>query len=275
MKKIIMIMLLCISVAAVIFAVNTIENKKKTPEERRQQTEQEKKEQKREPEEKIEEQSKKVILSESRSLEFEFLSYDMIEDTEIEKQETYKAEYFYRGEVPDGDYQEEVIDYERAEKECPELRDIWDEDSADKYTNEEIAEIYHKYIGGYTSMQHPKTRYLFVKCRITNLRDKSIEETLSLEYGIVSKDGANHTYHDGGIYFDKSNHMEGEDRTHRFFFYEFEPGETLECTLGMEIKQKYGEDEEYYIGFKPLDWDENTGWPDKEPGMVKVTEIGG
>ena len=270
MKKVIMIILLCISVTGTIFAVNAIESKKETPEERKQQ-----REQKEDSGKKTDVQDRKVILSDSRSLELEFLSYEIIEDTEIEKQDTYKAEFFYHGELPDADYQEEVIDYERAEKECPELRDIWGEDSEDKYTGEEVKEIYDKHIGTYTSMQHPKTRYLFVKCQITNLRDKSVEESLSLEHGIVSKDGTEYVYRDGGIYFDKPQHTDGEDRTHSFFFYNFEPGETLECTLGVEIKQQYGEDEEYYIGWKPLDWDENTGWPDKEPKMVKVTEIGG
>ncbi len=270
-----MVILLCVSVVAAVLAVHAIESKKKMPEERRQQKAQEEQKKPADFAGKIEEEKRNVILSESRSLEFEFLSYEIVEDTEIEKQAAYKAEYFYDGELPDADYQEEVIDYERAEKECPELRDIWAEDADDRYTYEEIADIYNKHIGEYTSMQHLKTRYLFVKCRIRNLRDKSIEESVSMDYGTVSGDGKDYAYHDGGIYFDKPMHVEGEDRSHSFFYYTFEPGETLECTFGMEIKQEFGEDEEYYIGFKPLDWDKTTGWPDKEPRMVKVTEIGG
>lgn len=256
--------------AGVIFAVNILEGNKVEPKERKAQ-----KEQKEESVEKKEEKSRNVILTKSRSLEYEFLSYEMVEDTEIEKQNTYKAEYFYQGKVPDADYQEEVIDYERAEKECPELRDIWDKDNSDKYTDDEIVEIYNKYIGEYTSMQHIKTKYLFLKCRITNLRDKSVEEALYLQHGIVSGDGKKFIYSDRNVYFDKSQHTEETEgeREHHFFFYNFKPGETLECTLGVEIRQKYDGDEEYYIGFEPLDWDENTGWPDKEPRMINLKEI--
>lgn len=274
MKKIVMIIVLCLVALSLIFIVNTIESRKQTPDERRQEQQRRQEQEKgKKSVEKEETDDRKVIQSESRSLEFEFLSYEMIEDTEIEKQDTYKAEYFYGGEVPKADYQEEIIDYEKARKECPELREIWD--GEDGVLTEDQVETYHKYIGKYKSMQHPKTRYLFVKCRITNLRDKSVDENVSLSHGIVSKDGTEYVYSDAGVYFDKPQHTEGEDRVHSFFYYNFAPKESLECTIGVEIKQKYGENEQYYIGFQPPDWNNDTGWPDTEPRMIKVTEIGG
>lgn len=267
MKKIIMAALLCLTVISLTIVVNVIESNKKSPKERNREREVKSEE---DSGEKETEKTRKVVLSESRSLEYELLSYEIIEDTDIEKQDTYKAEYFYAGEVPEADYQKEAVDKERARKECPELAEIWDDE--DGLLTEEQLETYHKYIGKYKYTYHPKTRYLFVKCKITNLREKEMEEHLALYPVSTPKDGTDSEYAGEDCYFDKPQHTEGEDRLHGFYLYRFGAGESIECTLGFEIEETFGEDEQYYLGtvanYGPVN-------PETEKNIIKVTEIGG
>lgn len=182
------------------------------------------------------------------NLSLEILSCEKIEDTEIETQTTYPAEWFYSGELPDGEYLVEYKDYEAIEKASPELKDLWENEG---HTPEETEEIYNRnldVIEQYTTMRHPKTRYYFAKCRITNLLDRENEVCVAPEVFISDQSEFLWPQEDN-CYFDKAVHTATEEeRTHQFFWYPFKKGEVLECVLGFEIREKWNEDETYYLG---------------------------
>ena len=59
------------------------------------------------------------------NITYEFVDCDMIEDTEIEMQTRYPAEFFIDSALPDANYQTDLLwDYEKMYEEIPELEDI-------------------------------------------------------------------------------------------------------------------------------------------------------
>lgn len=185
------------------------------------------------------------------SLKYEILSYEIIDDSEIASQTKYAAEHFCNGELPDPDMMEEYQDTEAIMEQCPELKDLWE--NSESYSVEETKEIYNSHldvIEANTSMVHSDRHYVFVKVRVTNPWNRSVSQYLSeLECVISSKDKEQYgTRTDTMCYFDQSRHTEGEDRIHSFFLYEFEPNETIECTLGFAVRDEV-ENPDYYIGF--------------------------
>lgn len=145
---------------------------------------------------------------------------------------------------------EEYRDTEAIKAEYPELKDVWENDDA--YTDEETAEIFYNnidIINKYTNMIHFKTRYVFIKCRITNTSDKEMDVYMSnISFILSSPDKEKSLTHDNDMcYFDASSHTQGDDRVHNFFAYTFQPGETLNCTIGFPVKEEI-ENQEYYFG---------------------------
>ncbi len=182
------------------------------------------------------------------NLSVEIVSCEVLEDTEIESQTTYQPQYFKSGNLPDADYLEEYVDYETIKKVCPELRNLWE---SDDYTIEEEKEIYERnldVIDQYTTMEHPKTKYFFVKCRITNLSEKIHEASVALDTFISSDQSEYLAMHECAVYFDRAVYTTGEDREKSFFWYTFEQEEVLECVIGYEIKEEWNADEIYYLG---------------------------
>lgn len=184
-------------------------------------------------------------------LKFEFLSYEIIDDSEIRQQTQYLSDHYYSQELPDSNELVEYQDRDAIMAQCPELKALWE--NPEKYSLEETSEIYNSHldvIEENTSMVHLDKHYVFVKCRITNTLDKNVSQHISeLECVMTSRDKESFSiYTDTMCYFDRATHREGDDRLHNFFLYEFEPNETLECTLGFEVRDEV-EDPEYYIGF--------------------------
>lgn len=186
------------------------------------------------------------------SLSYAFLSYEVIDDSEIASQTTYPAECFYEGELPDPDATEEYIDREAIMEQCPELKEMWEDTENEKYSFEEQKEIYNANLDVIEANTYeiPSERYyVFVKVRITNLTDRRIEQYLNeLDCVASSADLEEHGSRTTNTmcYFDKSVYTEGDDRTHLYFLHTFEPNETLECTLGFWGKDEI-ENPEYYI----------------------------
>lgn len=207
------------------------------------------------------------------NLSIEILSCEMIEDIDIENQTTYKAEWFCTGELPDAEYTEKYIDRDAIKEACPELRDLWENDN---YTMEETKEIYNRnldVIEQHTKMLHPKTRYYFVKCRITNLFGKINETSLELDIFISPDDNEYLALatHESAVYFDKAIYTTGEEREKRFFWYAFEEDEVLECVLGYEIKEEWNENEKYYLGVQTPGVDV---WTQKNTQLVPLPKEG-
>lgn len=178
----------------------------------------------------------------------EVLSCEVVEDVDIEKQTTYPAEWFLSGKLPDSDYREEVIDYEAIKEECPQLRDIWENDG--KYSDEEVKDIYNQHldvIEKYTTMEHPKTKYYFVKCKITNLSKKTIEASVGFDTFVTGLYDPYLIMHEGACYFDEAVYIEGDEREKQFFWHTFKPNEIFECVVGYEIKVE-DDNTKCYIG---------------------------
>lgn len=206
----------------------------------------------------------------TNNLSIEVVSCEKIEDTDIEAQTTYQPEYFKKGELPDAEYLEAYTDMEAIKEVCPELRDIWENDA---HTIEEEKEIYNRnldVIEQYTTMRHPKTRYFFVKCKITNLIQEVNETSVALDTFISSDQSAYLAMHAGAVYFDKAIHTSGEERERGFFWYRFEAGEVLECVLGYEIKEEWNENETYYIGVQTPGAEK---WTLKNTQLVPLNEV--
>jgi len=184
-------------------------------------------------------------------LKYHFLSYEIMEDTEVEACGKYNAEYFYSGDFPDTEYKENIVDYNAIAAESPEMYEYYFGDTGYSDEDQEIYERNIDIINKYTTYEHPETKYLFVKCEITNLSEDPLSERVSIYTANAAADGSNWAFHDNTRYFDKSVNLQGEDRTHDFFLYNFKAGETLECTLGFECRVEFGEDEIYYLGDLP------------------------
>lgn len=195
------------------------------------------------------ENNKRSNILYTNGIEIELINCEMIEDVDIENQTKYCAEYFYSGELPDAKYLKEYTDYEAIKKECPELCELWENGSN---SVEEMQEVYNRnldIISKHTTMKHPKTRYFFVECRITNPSTKMNETCLDLDIFIKSEE----EYLDMQectCYFDKAVNLEGDERTNRFFWYPFAAGEVLECVIGFEIEEVWNEEEKYYVGIQ-------------------------
>lgn len=209
-------------------------------------------------------------------VQFELLSYEIIDDSEIQKQTTYPAEYFYEGKLPDSQEYTEQVDYDAAAEECPELKDIWADEGGDKYSVQEVKDIYQANIDvieKHTTMVPLNKQYVFVKCRITNSVNSTNEAFLNeLTVFLSSKDMSTYDFHSDTVcYFDKPVHKEGDDRIHSYFKYSFTANETLECTLGFAVKDSEIENPDYYIGFYE-DYGEETN-PALTKYVMKLEDI--
>lgn len=207
-------------------------------------------------------------------IEYEFLSYEIIEDLDIAAQTKYDRDNFYSGELPDPNELEEYRDTDAIKAESPELKDLWENN--DKYTNEEAAEIFYAnidIINKYTNMVHFKTRYVFINCQITNTSDKERELCINeLHFILSSPDMEQFVTHDSICYFDKASHTQSDDRIHNFFFYTLQPDETLNCTIGFSAKDEI-ENQEYYFGFTDWQMEEEGMNPVKGKYIVKLSDL--
>lgn len=194
------------------------------------------------------------------SLTYEFLGYEMVEDTEIETQTRYKPEYFSDGRVPESDEivpEVEQYDSDRMYEDYPEYYELSlhrynysYEDYCEKINNISKQIDYSKYSLGCV---HTKTYYCFVKMRVTNESNDEIELSDHPLYLIRTNEEKSYDeYTDSIIYFDKPQHTEGEDRMHHFSWYTLQPNETLECIIGYKMLEgidgKHPERQLMYIG---------------------------
>ncbi len=275
-KMILLLFVLCITGVGMFVIVGNIENNKEKPYERETEQTTEKdlvQESETGAETEIETETPSSNVIRQGLLEYELISYEIVEDTEIEQQQAYKKEFFREEELATADYTEEFVDYDAIKEDSPELKELFENKL--NYTDAEYAEIRNQHIDviqKHTVMRHPKTRYLFVKCNITNKSERPNNVLLDLYTFIVSADGKDSIYHDNLCYFDKAVNISDDDRAHRFYEYPFDKNETLECTIGFAIKEEYGPDEQYYVGVVPAGADYVD--PEHTENIVKVDKIG-
>ena len=247
MKKASLIVMALFVVASVI-GVMVIEKNRKSPQDRFLETSQTVKQ--------MDGYVPVKILNNEGNLQYEFLSYEFVDDKDIEKQTKYKAEYFIEGKVPPSDYVVKWTDYDAMARDYPKFDEWRKSDCSKGMTEGEYEEFMRIHEPEYTIDKHVKTKYLFVKCRITYIGGGRKKVPMD-DFNLFFMCGNDYRgYGDIDCYFDHPQPALWEDgRTCDFFWYRFDKvGDSLECVLGfrligddIDLSQEYI----YYVGFQP------------------------
>lgn len=257
MKRNAKAVLIAISVATLIAVVMIVEKKSKTPMERFLETSQ--------TTNKAEGYVPAKILMDNKSIQYEFLSYELIDDKDIEKQTKYKAEYFIEGKVPPSDYVVKWTDFDAMARDYPKFDEWRKSDCSKGMTEGEYEEFMRIHEPEYTVDKHIKTKYLFVRCRITYTGAGRDTAWLAQPHVFAMQGDSRALMLSAGAsycYFDHPQKALWEDGNREdFFWYKFEKeGESLECILGIRLRGDRGvdlsKDNSYYIGFEPVGSDD-------------------
>ena len=248
MKKELPVIVAVLALVGLVAAVIAIERKSKTPIDRYMETTQTTK------------QTVKYIpakiISNDEELQYEFLSYDLIDDKDIETQTKYKAEFFDDGKLPPSDYVVKKTDFDAMARDYPKFDEYRESNCERGMTYEEYEAFMREHEDEYSTEVHVKTKYYFIRCRITYIGggiNESNEKCVSaFDFLIMNGDkmiGASNP----GCYFDHSQNTEGERK--RFNYYRFEKvGDSIECIIGGRLREDYDRFSQatgYYVGFQP------------------------
>ena len=251
MKKKLPVIVAALALVGLVAAVIAIERKSKTPMDRYMETTQTTKQ--------TDNYIPAKIIDNDGGLQYEFLSYDLIDDKDIETQAKYKAEYFYDGKLPPSDYIVKKVDYDAMARDFPkfdEYRKSYCDESI--MTEAECEEFMREHEAEYSWEEHVKTKYYFIRCRITYIGggiNESNEKWVStFDFLIMNGNkmvgSANPT-----CYFDHPQNTEGEERRKHYFVYKFEKvGDSIECIIGGRLRDdndRFSEATGYYVGFLP------------------------
>ena len=234
---------------ALVAAVIAIERKSKTPIDRYMETTQTTK------------QTVKYIpakiISNDEELQYEFLSYDLIDDKDIEKQTKYKAEYFDDGKLPPSDYVVKKVDHAAMRRDFPKYDEYVSSNCTKGMTYEEYEAFMREHEDEYSTEVHVKTKYYFIRCRITYIGGgitESNEKCISAFDFLIMNGNKMIGAAAPGCYFDHSQNTEGERK--RYNFYRFEKvGDSIECIIGGRLRDDedhFSEATGYYVGFRPM-----------------------
>ena len=205
----------------------------------------------------------RVLYNVDHTLKYEFLSYDLIDDTEIGKQTKYKAEYFVDGRIPDAELIKEYVDYDAMARDYPKYAEFRNSEYDDPkgMTCEEAERFVREHEAEYTKTKKLRAKYLFVKCRITYLGGGPKEQFLNESWIFTMRGGDRY----GGALFDcYFEHAQNSSERPYFFSYRFNKvGDSVECVMGSRITNEYTElqdDAAYYIGLPPGAFESSTGF---------------
>lgn len=247
MKRTSTVLVAIMMLSILLFAVIMVEKNNKTPMQRYLETSQTTKN--------TDKYTPVKITNDDGNLQFEFLSYDLIDDKDIEKQTKYKSEYFIDGKVPPSDYVVRDIDYDALRRDYPKYDEFYSSDGKKGMTYEEAGELEREHGAEYMIDKHIKTKYMFIRCRITYLGNGRNEEWLNLFDIFAIRGSAIIGMSNMNCYFDHSQHTEEGVSENDFFQYKFEKvGDSLECVMGCRIRGDYvdlSEENTYYVGFQP------------------------
>jgi hypothetical protein len=250
MKKKLSVIVVTLALVGLIAAVIAIERKSKTPMDRYLETTQTTKQQVK--------YTPAKIIDNDGGLQYEFLSYDLIDDKDIETQTKYKAEYFDDGKLPPSDYVVKKVDYDAMARDYPkfdEYRKSYCDESI--MTEAEYEEFMREHEAEYSWEEHVKTKYYFIRCRITYIGGgitEGNEKCISAFDFLIMNGNKMIGASDPGCYFDHSQNTEGERK--RFNYYRFEKvGDSIECIIGGRLRDDeyhFSEATGYYVGFRPM-----------------------
>ena len=198
------------------------------------------------------------IIDNDGGLQYEFLSYDLIDDKDIETQTKYKADYFYEGKLPPSDYVVKKTDFDAMARDYPKF-DEYRKSHCDEsiMTEAEYEEFMREHEAEYSWEEHVKTKYYFIRCRITYIGggiNESNEKWVSTFDFLIMNGNKMIGAAAPGCYFDHSQNTEGERK--RFNYYRFEKvGDSIECIIGGRLRDDedhFSEATGYYVGFRPM-----------------------
>lgn len=264
MKRVSALIVFVISAFLVISFVISNEKNKKTPYERYIETSQTTERGEYEP---------RVIYNGDRTVKYEILSYELIDDKEIAKQTKYPGKYFLdisgefaseyllENHLPNPDFLLKDVDYPSMWRDYPLYKEYVESYGERGMTEAEAEEFFEKHEKEYAKIYHPKTKYLFIHCRITNISNTEVEEEL-YNFEIYAKrnnkfvgNDFGFCYYDGPVYPDVCPGR-----------YTFERGEKpLECVVGYILVDYRGfldlsEPNTYYYGRLPKSMDDIVDW---------------
>lgn len=249
MKKKLSVIVVTLALVGLIAAVIAIERKSKTPMDRYLETTQTTKQQVK--------YTPAKIIDNDGGLQYEFLSYDLIDDKDIETQTKYKAEYFDDGKLPPSDYVVKKVDYDAMARDYPkfdEYRKSYCDESI--MTEAEYEEFMREHEAEYSWEEHVKTKYYFIRCRITYIGGgitEGNEKCISAFDFLIMNGNKMIGASNPGCYFDHAQNTEGERK--RFNYYRFEKvGDSIECIIGGRLRDDedhFSEVTGYYVGFAP------------------------
>lgn len=247
MKRKATVLVSVIVLSILLFAVIILEKSNKTPMQRYFETSQTTKN--------TDKYTPVKITNDDGNLQFEFLSYDLIDDKDIEKQTKYKSEYFIDGKVPPSDYVVRDIDYDALRRDYPKYDEFYSSNGEKGMTYEEAGELEREHGSEYMIDKHIKTKYLFVRCRITYLGNGRNEEWLNLFDIFAMRGNEIVGLCNMNCYLDISQHRGEGVSENDFFQYKFEKvGDSVECVMGCRIRGDFvdlSEENKYYVGFQP------------------------
>lgn len=219
-----------------------------------------------------------TILNRTHTVEYEFLSFELIDDSEIENHPQYLAEYYKDGEIPSSDYQVEYVDYMSMRNDYPDVDEYISSYGERGMTAAEYQNFLNLHLSEYQTSRHPKTNYLFLHCFITNISSQIVEEYINELSVIAMCDGNFAGIVEMNNYFDCPQNNEGTDREHSFFLYTFQSsGESIECVIGCALTEDFVDfsgENTYYVGFLPHGVDDYTLFnPALDDGFVCITDL--
>ncbi len=253
-KKAVPVVVVLIAILAIAFVIR-IEKNSKTPMERFLETSQTT----TQPEEYI----PAKIVDNDGGLQYEFLSYDLVDGKDIETQTKYKAVFFADGKVPPSDYVVKWTDYDAMARDYPEFDECRKSNGLRGMTEAEEEEFLRIHEPEYTIDKHVKTKYFFIRCRITYLggyvnerNEKCLTAFVFLVMNGDKRVGENYP----NCYFDLSQNPKGKVQKTDSVYYKFEKvGDSIECVLGgrlIDENDHYSEATAYYVGFFPGSYSE-------------------
>lgn len=210
------------------------------------------------------------------AVKMELLSADVIDGSDLSGETKYPLEYFVTQTLPDPDITITETDWDAIYIEAPELKEVRQADFG-VYSRDEILAAMDKYqdvIDKYTYKETYTSTMYFIKCRLTNTGDSKVGGYLPYDTVDWLPDTGDLDYSESVWYFDKPIYTEGEERDKKYFYYELDKDESMECTIGIRFAENvFGENELHYYGIIPEGNDDPTFDPSVIPNLVNMNDI--
>lgn len=207
----------------------------------------------------------KVLYNVDHTLKYEFLSYDLIDGTEIGKQTKYKSEFFRDGRFPDAELVTEYTDYKAMARDYPEYAEYINSDYDDPkgMTHEEAEKFEQEHRAEYTKTKKLKANFLFVKCRITYLGGGPKVCRLNDFYVFAMRDNEENSREFINCYIELPQNKNSAVSPYDFKYRFNKVGDSVECVIGSRItneNEDMVDDTACYIGLPPSAFESSTGF---------------